>query len=105
MAFGHPSDASPEGWYEAAKNVDQNHAANEAFKLAYQTPRPAPVRTTPTPVRAIAQNILHLHQLPIPIQLWETPYQWISMGIAEGIQPLFSVTDVTNLGIKFRTAL
>ena len=28
MAYGRPSDASPESWYEAAKNVDQNRAAN-----------------------------------------------------------------------------
>ena len=35
MAYGHPSDASLEDWYKAAKNVDQNQAANEAFKLAY----------------------------------------------------------------------
>ena len=35
MAYGHPSNASPEAWYEAAKNVNQNCAANEAFKLAY----------------------------------------------------------------------
>ena len=35
MAYRCPSNASPEDWYEAAKNVDQNRAANEAFKLAY----------------------------------------------------------------------
>ena len=35
MAYGCPSDASPEYWYEVAKNVNQNRAANEAFKLAY----------------------------------------------------------------------
>ena len=35
MAYGRPSDASPKDWYEAAKMVDQNQAANEAFKLAY----------------------------------------------------------------------
>ena len=35
MAYGCPSNASLEAWYEAVKNVDQNHAANEAFKLAY----------------------------------------------------------------------
>ena len=35
MAYGHPSDASPESWYEAAKNVNQNRTANEAFKSAY----------------------------------------------------------------------
>ena len=35
MAYGCPSDASPEDWYDVAKNIDQNHVANEAFKLAY----------------------------------------------------------------------
>ena len=37
MAYGCPSDASLEDWFvhEVAKNVDQNRAANEAFKLAY----------------------------------------------------------------------
>ena len=38
MAYGHLSDASLENWYEAAKNVDQNRAANEAFKSAYRAP-------------------------------------------------------------------
>ena len=38
MAYGHLSDASLEDWYEAAKNIDQNCAANEAFKLAYWAP-------------------------------------------------------------------
>ena len=35
MAYGCLSNASPEDWYNAAKNVDQNCVANEAFKLAY----------------------------------------------------------------------
>ena len=35
MAYERPSDTVPKDWYEAAKNVDQNRAANEAFKLAY----------------------------------------------------------------------
>ena len=35
MAYGHPSDTSPENWYEAARTVDQNCTANEAFKMAY----------------------------------------------------------------------
>ena len=43
MAYGRPSNASPEDWYEAAKTVDQNQAANEAFKLAYRTPTSAPL--------------------------------------------------------------
>ena len=35
MAYGCPSDSSLENWYEAARTVDQNRAANEAFKTAY----------------------------------------------------------------------
>ena len=35
MAYGRPSNTSPENWYKAARTVDQNHAANEAFKTAY----------------------------------------------------------------------
>ena len=35
MAYGRPSNASPENWYEAAKNMDQNRTANKAFKSAY----------------------------------------------------------------------
>ena len=35
MAYGCPSDASLEDWYEVVKNVNQNCAANKAFKLAY----------------------------------------------------------------------
>ena len=38
MAYGCLSDTSLEDWYEAAKNIDQNCAANEAFKLAYLAP-------------------------------------------------------------------
>ena len=80
MAFGRPSNASLEGWYKAAKNIDQNCAANEAFKLAYRTPRPAPVQTAPIPVQEIAQNILrpppasHTHPTlgnPIPMDINE----------------------------------
>ena len=37
MAYGHPSNISPEDWYKAAKNIDQNCAANKAFKTAYCT--------------------------------------------------------------------
>ena len=35
MAYGCPSDASLQNWYEAAKNIDQNRTVNEAFKTAY----------------------------------------------------------------------
>ena len=28
MAYGRPSDLIPDAWYEVAKNIDQNQAAN-----------------------------------------------------------------------------
>ena len=76
MAYGCPSDASPEAWYEAAKNVNQNLAANEAFKLAYQTPGPVPVHPTLVPVQVPAQSVIRLQQVahthPIPTSLVPT---------------------------------
>ena len=60
MAYGGPSDASPEDWYEVAKNVDQNCTANEALKLAYRAPGPAPARLTVIPVHAASQSIFCL---------------------------------------------
>ena len=31
MAYGCPSNTSPENWYEAARTIDQNCTTNEAF--------------------------------------------------------------------------
>ena len=56
MAYGHPSDTSPESWYEAAKNVDQNRMANEAFKSAYQAPASTPTRLTSIPLHPVQQS-------------------------------------------------
>ena len=55
MAYGCPSDASLKDWYEAAKNIDQNCAANKAFKLAYQ----APISTCslPNPLRIVQPSL------------------------------------------------
>ena len=63
MAYGRPSDASPEDWYEAAKTVDQNRAANEAFKLAYRTPT-STSRPVSNPVRPAPQSVF---RIPHPI--------------------------------------
>ena len=68
MAYGRPSDSSPENWYEAAKNIDQNHSANEAFKTAYR----APVSTCPLPnlLCTVQQSLFQAppvpHTLPTP---------------------------------------
>ena len=71
MSYGRPSDASPEDWYEAAKNINQNRAANEAFKMAYRTPvpttrpvqtslfqiPPSTIRTNPTPSHTVFTEV------------------------------------------------
>ena len=58
MPYGRPSDTSPDNWYKAAKTIDQNRQANEAFQSASRpalrpASRPAPatlVKTSPVPV-------------------------------------------------------
>ena len=58
MPYGRPLDTSPGDWYKAAKTIDQNREANEAFQLAScPAPHPVPhsilislVKTNPTPV-------------------------------------------------------
>ena len=62
MAYGRPSDSSPENWYEAAKNIDQNRVANEAFKTAYRTPIPA--RPLINPLCTIPQSLLRVPPVP-----------------------------------------
>ena len=47
MAAGRPSDSDPQAWYDAARVVEQNRAANEAFNSAH---RPAAPVTTRLPV-------------------------------------------------------
>ena len=38
MTNGCPSDTAPTAWYEAARNIDQNRAFNEAFQSTHHTP-------------------------------------------------------------------
>ncbi len=46
MASGRPDDLDPEAWYEAAIRIDQNQAANAAFRSAHHaTPQPKPLTT------------------------------------------------------------
>jgi Retrotransposon gag protein/Zinc knuckle len=46
MAAGRPSDESPEQWYNMARTVDQNRAANEAFSSSHRAPVQTPRLTT-----------------------------------------------------------
>jgi len=46
MAAGRPDDLDPEAWYEAAIRIDQNQAANAAFRSAHQpSSQPKPLTT------------------------------------------------------------
>ena len=74
MAYGRPSDSIPDAWYEAAKNVDQNRAANKAFKLASRIPVPATIstRTTPSvPIHLGPPSLLQI--LPSVLRISSTP--------------------------------
>ena len=72
MAYGHPSDTSLENWYEAARTVDQNHAANEAFKMAYQTPIPATTCPTQPSLFWLPPPVIHTNPTlgnPVPMDI------------------------------------
>jgi Retrotransposon gag protein len=68
MSSGRPPDTSPEQWYEMARTVDQNRAANEAFQSAYRAPVLAPKTTSSSLFRVnpptSAQG--HSHIVPSP---------------------------------------
>ena len=64
MAYGHPSNTSPENWYEAARTIDQNRAANEAFKMAYQTPTSITTRPTQPSLFQLPSPVVHINPTP-----------------------------------------
>jgi hypothetical protein len=68
MASGRPSDASPEQWYNMARTVDQNRAANEAFSSMYRSPVPSlrPVATSVIRPAAPSVRAGHSHIHPTP---------------------------------------
>ena len=53
MANGQPSDTAPTAWYEAARNVDQNRASNQAFQFAHCTPAPNSLHSLAAPLLAL----------------------------------------------------
>ena len=56
MAAGRPDDLDPEAWYEAAIRIDQNQAANAAFRSAHTSaPQPKPL-SVGTITRPVADN-------------------------------------------------
>jgi len=65
MTHGRPSDTAPSAWYEAAKNIDQNRASNEAFRSVYRTITPPSLRPpTFSPARPLTQVQAHVKPSP-----------------------------------------
>jgi hypothetical protein len=65
MTSGRPSDDFPSDWYSAARTLDQNRAANEAFRSSYRIPLPTsfqPRNQTP----GIIRPFVHAHANPTP---------------------------------------
>ena len=74
MANGQPSDTAPTAWYEAARNVDQNRASNEAFWSAHRTP-------APNSFRPPAISLLPLKPPSVQAQARPTPGHLIPMEV------------------------
>jgi hypothetical protein len=51
MAAGRPDDLDPDGWYEAAIRIDQNQAANAAFRSAHASHSKPPPTSSTFPTR------------------------------------------------------
>ena len=76
MASGRPSDSSPDQWYNAARTVDENRAANEAFSSTYRSAPPSSrptatsvVRTTPSSAKTGHSHISPTPGNPVPMDL------------------------------------
>ena len=67
MSHGRPSDTAPTAWYEAARNIDQNRASNEAFRSAHRTHTPLPSHPRP-PIQLSprAPTVTQAHVKPTP---------------------------------------
>ena len=67
MTNGRPSDIAPTAWYEAARNIDQNRASNEAFRSAHRTSVPLSNNLrTPTFQSAPRPPLTQAHVKPTP---------------------------------------
>ena len=94
MAYGRPSDSTPDAWYEAAKNVDQNWAANKAFKLTSCIPVLAPISTCMTPSVPIHLGPPSLSQiLPLVLKINLTPVNLTPFNCYQCHKPRHLATD------------
>lgn len=72
MAYGHPLDTSPTQWYDVARIIDQNQAANEAFRSAYKVPTPAPTCHFTTSIVRPPPPVIHANPTqsnPVPMDI------------------------------------
>ena len=76
MSSGRPSNANPDKWYNMARTVDQNRAANEAFTSIHRTTVPAPcpfgtslIHPVPLPPKAGHAHIVPTPGNPVPMDL------------------------------------
>ena len=68
MASGRPSDSIPSQWFDAARIVDENRAANEAFYSSSRPAAPAPwhIGTSVVRVTPPLTKVGHSHLAPTP---------------------------------------
>ena len=66
MAYRRPSDTSLENWYKAARarTINQNCAANKAFKMAYQTPISITTHPTQPSLFRLPSPVVHTNPTP-----------------------------------------
>jgi hypothetical protein len=70
MTTGRPSDIAPTAWYEAARNVDQNRASNEAFQSSLRNPNPIRQTTgTPGILRPVMAHLTPSPGNPVPMDI------------------------------------
>jgi hypothetical protein len=75
MSSGRPSDIAPTAWYEAARNVDQNRASNEAFRSTLRAPTPfpnhlrPPAHSSPRPPPLTQAHIRPTPDNPVPMDV------------------------------------
>ena len=100
MAYGRLSNASLEDWYKAAKNIDQNHAANKTKPLNWLTEHQFPPVLCPIHFTLFSQVSSELFQLPMLTQLPVTQLKWTLMSLEKKTPLCQFVTGVTNLDTK-----
>src|SRR5882757_5610551 len=87
MTAGRPSDTFPTAWYEAARNVDQNRASNEAFQSSFCSSTPARL-VTKSPLSSKNRfDVLNIENIPsseteedVPTSENSAPKRAVKMG-------------------------